>query len=102
MERPELQGQLLIPPPSSIYGIYFLIIEARAHGGSETNIEPGFVAMKKIAPGVVDWSDTFAKMSQFLADETASLAIHGIALVREPARLPRPSSAIAPEPVAAA
>ena len=79
MERPELQGKLLIPPPTSIYGIYFLIIAARAHGGSENNIEPGFEVMKGIGPGVVDWSDTFAKMSQFLADGTAALAFHGIA-----------------------
>jgi hypothetical protein len=33
--------------------------------------------MKKIGPGVVDWSDTFAKMSQFLADGTASIAFRG-------------------------
>jgi putative spermidine/putrescine transport system substrate-binding protein len=79
LERPELQGQLLIPPATSVYALYTLIILARAHGGSEKNIEPGFEVMKRIGPGVVDWSDTFAKMSQFLADETASLAIHGIA-----------------------
>jgi putative spermidine/putrescine transport system substrate-binding protein len=79
LERPELQGQLLIPPGTSAYGLYALIILARAHGGSEANIEPGFAALKKIAPGVVDWSDTFAKMSQFLEDGTASLAFHGIA-----------------------
>lgn len=79
LERPELKGQLLIPPGTSAYGLYALIILARAHGGSENNIEPGFAAMKKIAPGVVDWSNTFAKMSQFLEDGTAALAFHGIA-----------------------
>jgi putative spermidine/putrescine transport system substrate-binding protein len=99
MERPELQGQLLIPPPSSIYGIYFLIIEARAHGGSETNIEPGFAAMKKIAPGVVDWSDTFAKMSQFLADGTASIAFHGIAGALDMIQRKLPVAYVIPTPV---
>jgi putative spermidine/putrescine transport system substrate-binding protein len=79
LERPELKGQLLIPPATSAYGLYALIILARAHGGNESNIEPGFEAMKKIGPGVVDWSDTFAKMSQFLEDGTAALAFHGIA-----------------------
>jgi putative spermidine/putrescine transport system substrate-binding protein len=79
LERPELKGQLLIPPGTSAYGLYVLIILARAHGGGENNIEPGFAAMKKIAPGVVDWSNTFAKMSQFLEDGTAALAFHGIA-----------------------
>ena len=79
LERPELKGQLLLPPGTSAYGLYALIILARAHGGSESNIEPGFAALKRIAPGVVDWSNTFAKMSQFLADGTAALAFHGIA-----------------------
>ena len=34
-----------------------VIIAARAHGGDEKNIEPGFTVMKKIGSGVVDWSD---------------------------------------------
>lgn len=99
MERPELQGQLLIPPATSVYGIYALIIEARAHGGSEKNIEPGFTAMKKIARGVVDWSDTFAKMSQFLADGTASLAFHGIAGALDMVHRKLPVAYVVPSPV---
>ena len=46
LERPEMQGQLLIPPASSVYALYTLIILARAHGGGEKNIEPGFDVMK--------------------------------------------------------
>jgi len=99
MERPELQGQLLIPPASSIYGLYFLIVEARAHGGDEKNIEPGFTAMKKIGPGVVDWSDTFAKMSQFLADETAAIAFHGIAGALDMVARKLPVAYVIPSPV---
>jgi putative spermidine/putrescine transport system substrate-binding protein len=99
MERPELKGQLLIPPASSIYGIYFLIIAARAHGGDEKNIEPGFTVMKKIGPGVVDWSDTFAKMSQFLADGTASLAFHGIAGALDMVARKLPVGYVVPDPV---
>jgi putative spermidine/putrescine transport system substrate-binding protein len=99
MERPELQGQLLIPPASSIYGIYFLIIAARTHGGDEKNIEPGFTAMKKIGPGVVDWSDTFAKMSQFLADGSASIAFHGIAGALDMVQRKLPVAYVVPTPV---
>ncbi len=99
LERPELQGQLLIPPASSVYGIYVLIILARAHGGSEKDIEPGFAAMKRIAPGVVDWSDTFAKMSQFLADGTASLAFHGIAGALDMVKRKLPVAYVVPNPV---
>jgi putative spermidine/putrescine transport system substrate-binding protein len=99
MERPELQGQLLIPPASSIYGLYFLVIAARAHGGDEKNIEPGFDVMKKIGPGVVDWSDTFAKMSQFLADGTASIAFHGIAGALDMIQRKLPVAYVVPTPV---
>lgn len=99
LERPEMQGQLLIPPASSVYALYTLIILARAHGGSEKNIEPGLDVMKKIGPGVVDWSDTFAKMSQFLADETASLAIHGIAGALDMISRKLPVAYVVPAPV---
>lgn len=98
LERPELQGQLLIPPGTSAYGLYALIIEARAHGGSETDIEPGFAAMMKIGPGVVDWSDTFAKMSQFLEDGTAALAFHGVAGALDMQRRNLPVAYVIPEP----
>jgi putative spermidine/putrescine transport system substrate-binding protein len=99
LERPELQGLLLIPPGTSAYGLYALIIEAREHGGDEKNIEAGFTAMKKIAPGVVDWSDTFAKMSQFLEDGMAALAFHGIAGALDMVRRGLPVSYVVPEPV---
>jgi putative spermidine/putrescine transport system substrate-binding protein len=99
LERPELKGQLLLPPGTSAYGLYLLIMLARAHGGSETNIEPGFQALKKIAPGVVDWSDTFAKMSQFLQDGTASLAFHGIAGAMDMKKRGLPVEYVLPDPV---
>lgn len=98
LERPELQGQLLIPPGTSAYGLYALIILARAHGGNESNIEPGFDAMKKIGPGVVDWSDTFAKMSQFLEDGTASLAFHGVSGALDMIRRGLPVAYVIPDP----
>lgn len=98
LERPEMKGQLLIPPSTSAYGLYALIIAAREHGGSETNIEPGFKAMKQIGAGVVDWSDTFAKMSQFLDDGTAALAFHGIAGALDMQRRKLPVEFVIPEP----
>ena len=99
LERPEFQGQLLLPPGSSAYGLYVLIILARLHGGSERDIEPGFAALKKIAPGVVDWSNTFAKMSQFLQDGTAAIAFHGIAGALDMVRRGLPVAYTLPEPV---
>jgi putative spermidine/putrescine transport system substrate-binding protein len=98
LERPELKGQLLIPPGTSVYGLYALIILARAHGGSENNIEPGFTAMKKIGPGVVDWSDTFAKEAQFLEDGTAALGFHGVSGALDMLKRNLPVAYVIPEP----
>lgn len=47
--RPEVQGHVAFPVISNGYGLDFLIMLARAYGGSERNIEPGFDAMKKIS-----------------------------------------------------
>jgi putative spermidine/putrescine transport system substrate-binding protein len=76
LERPEFQGQLLLAPGDTTYGLYNLIIAARMHGGDEHNIEPGFVALKKIAPGVVDWSNTYAKMADLIQSGEASVAVY--------------------------
>jgi putative spermidine/putrescine transport system substrate-binding protein len=48
--RPELQGHIAFPHISNGYGMDFLVMLARTHGGSETNIEPGFEAIRRIAP----------------------------------------------------
>jgi putative spermidine/putrescine transport system substrate-binding protein len=74
--RPEFKGQLLLAPGNTTYGLYNLVIQAHAHSGSERDIEPGFQTLKQVAPGVVDWSNTFAKMSEFLQAETASVAVY--------------------------
>ncbi|MGE0714723.1 MAG: extracellular solute-binding protein [Alphaproteobacteria bacterium] len=75
--RPEFKGQLLIPPVNNTYGVYLLIELARMNGGSEKNMDPGFEALKKLAPGVVDWSTTFAKIGTLMQGEAASVAVFG-------------------------
>lgn len=99
LERPEFKGQLLLSPGNATYGLYNLVIQARAHGGSERNIEPGFQAMKKIAPGVVDWSNTFAKMSEFLQAETASVAVFTTTAATDMKKRGIPVAYVVPEPV---
>lgn len=99
LERPELKGMLLLPPGTTAYGLYVLVVLARAHGGSEHDIEPGFAALKKIAPGVLDWSDTFAKMSQFLQDGSAALAFHGMAGALDMIRRKLSVANVVPDPI---
>jgi putative spermidine/putrescine transport system substrate-binding protein len=98
LERPELKGQLLIPPGTATYGLYALILQARAHGGSEANIEPGFAAMKRIAPGVFDWSDTIAKISQFLQDGSGAVAFYTTASGADMAQRGLPVVTAVPQP----
>jgi putative spermidine/putrescine transport system substrate-binding protein len=46
-------GLLAFPPANSTWGVQGLVMLARTHGGSETNMEPGFAAMKDVARNVV-------------------------------------------------
>jgi putative spermidine/putrescine transport system substrate-binding protein len=47
--RPEFAGHIAFPHITNGYGTDFLVMLARAHGGSEQNIGPGFEAMKRIS-----------------------------------------------------
>ena len=96
--RPEFKGQLIIPPVSNTYGLYTLVEMARLHGGSEKNIEPGFTAFKKMAPGVVDWTTTFAKIGTMMQDGTASIAVFGNASGWEIKGRGVPVNVVIPEP----
>jgi putative spermidine/putrescine transport system substrate-binding protein len=96
--RPELQGSLIIPPVSNTYGLYTLVELARMNGGSEQNIDPGFAALKKLAPGVVDWTTTFAKIGTMLQSESAAMAVFGNASGWEIKNKGAPVNVIIPQP----
>lgn len=48
--NPAYQGHIAFPDITNGYGLDFLVMMARAFGGGETNIEPGFQQVKQIAP----------------------------------------------------
>jgi len=96
--RPEFKGQLLIPPVANTYGLYTLVELARMNGGGERNIEPGFEALKKLAPGVVDWATTFAKIGTLMQGEAASVAVFGYASGWEIRKRGTPVRPIVPTP----
>ena len=50
---PRYRGLLAFAPVNNTWGLLSLVMLARANGGSESNMEPGFAAMKAIAPNVV-------------------------------------------------
>jgi putative spermidine/putrescine transport system substrate-binding protein len=49
---PEFKGLLAMPDLPVSAGFETLLMAARVHGGSETNIDPGFAAMKSLKPNV--------------------------------------------------
>jgi putative spermidine/putrescine transport system substrate-binding protein len=96
--RPELKGMVIIPPVSNTYGLYTLVEFARMNGGSESNIDPGFATLKKVAPGVVDWTTTFAKIGTMLQSESAAIAVFGNASGWEIKQKGAPVNVVIPKP----
>lgn len=50
--KPEYKGKLAMPDLTASGGYETLVIAAKLNGGSESNIEPGFEAMKRVRPSV--------------------------------------------------
>lgn len=96
--RPEFKGKLIIPPVNNTYGLYALVELARMNGGSESNIEPGFAALKKVAPNVVDWTTTFAKIGELMENETGAIAVFGNASGWEIKERGVPVKVVVPKP----
>ena len=70
LARPELKGHVVLNSISISYTPILLSILARAHGGDETNIDPGFAEMKKIRTNVFTF-DTTADVTPFFQQEEA-------------------------------
>jgi putative spermidine/putrescine transport system substrate-binding protein len=79
---PKYKGKVSIGPISG-YGVEALVMVARANGGSEKNIEPGFQVMaKKVAPNVLDWEASQATLAQTFQSGEAALIVWGNARVQ--------------------
>lgn len=46
--NPKLKGHVAMFPPNGNFGIDALVMLAKANGGSETDIDPGFAALKRL------------------------------------------------------
>ena len=72
------KDKVVIPPITNGYGLLTLVMMSKLHGGSESNMEPGFeVMIKKVAPNVVAWEPSPGKMSQMLQTGEGALAVWG-------------------------
>ncbi|MGE0212059.1 MAG: polyamine ABC transporter substrate-binding protein [Parvibaculaceae bacterium] len=70
LARPELKGHVVVNSISISYTPILLSILARANGGDEKNIDPGFAEMKKIRPNIFTF-DTTADVTPFFQQEEA-------------------------------
>lgn len=72
---PKLKGKVTVAPFSG-FGVEALVMVAKALGGSEANIEPGFKFMsEKVAPNVFTWDGNNANVAQMLQTGEAALAV---------------------------
>ena len=70
---PKYAGHVAISDISGTIGYQFLVEAARLNGGSETNIDPGFAALKKLKPNIVSMYKTPAEAVQLLTSGEAWL-----------------------------
>ncbi|RUV97439.1 MAG: ABC transporter substrate-binding protein [Mesorhizobium sp.] len=69
------KGKVTIGPFAG-FGVEALVMVAKANGGSEANIEPGFKAFsEKIASNVFAWEGNNSNVSQMLQTGEAALAV---------------------------
>ena len=75
---PKFKQRFATSSLSGTYGVHALIMFARMNGGSEKNIEPGFDSIqKKLAPNVLSWSSSPAKLSEMFQNHDVDVAIWG-------------------------
>ena len=78
LARPEFRRRLAIPGIDNTYGLHTLSMMARVNGGGETNIDPGFRAMReRINPNVLAYESSPGKMSEMFQSGEIWLAVWG-------------------------
>ncbi|KAB8195476.1 extracellular solute-binding protein [Nonomuraea phyllanthi] len=73
---PKLKGKLVMPSITQTYGLGALLIAAKVGGGSESDIDPGFEGIKKVAANAVTF-DTTADVSNYFLQGQAVASVWG-------------------------
>ncbi|MBF8189485.1 extracellular solute-binding protein [Nonomuraea sp. K274] len=73
---PKLKGKVVLPSISNTYGVGALMLAARAGGGSEKAVDPGFEGIGKVAANAFTF-DTTADVSNYFLQGQAVASVWG-------------------------
>ncbi len=74
---PRFRGQVLLPDIAGGYFYELVVIAAKLNGGSETNLEPGYRALRALRPNVFRWFRSPNEIPALLQRGEASVASIG-------------------------
>jgi putative spermidine/putrescine transport system substrate-binding protein len=77
MWQPRFRGQILLPDISGGYFYELVVIAAKLHGGSESNLEPGYRALRELRPNVFRWFRSPNELPALLQRGEATVASMG-------------------------
>lgn len=81
--RPDLKGRVVIRNITSSYGLYALLMLARANGGSDADPEQGFVKMKEMASNVISFPTSHGPLAQMTLQGDAWVGVTGLGEAQE-------------------
>jgi putative spermidine/putrescine transport system substrate-binding protein len=76
--RADLHRRILVPTITTGEGLMMLVQMARLNGGNERNIEPGFAALKRLAPSVLEFTRAAAIQNSLFQRGEAWLSIQSL------------------------
>ncbi|EEB82409.1 extracellular solute-binding protein, family 1 [Roseobacter sp. GAI101] len=77
---PKFVQRFAASPIGGTYGLHTLVMFARMNGGSETDIQPGFEAIKaKLVPNVLSWTSSNDQLAQMFQNKDIDIAVWGSA-----------------------
>lgn len=78
LKDPKFRKLLVIPPMNNTYGLHALVQYARAGGGGEKNIDPGFRTLEtEINPNVLVYEPSPGKMTELFSSGQAVISVWG-------------------------
>ncbi|MEU6035829.1 ABC transporter substrate-binding protein [Actinomadura sp. NPDC047616] len=72
LASPKLKDKVVLPSITNTYGVHLLVMAAKAGGGSEKNIQPGFDVVRRLAANAVTFDNTADVSNYFLQGQAAA------------------------------